>query len=90
MIQSSAPQCPEFFWPRGWVHDTVRVNERQDVCHNISYDMLVCEVRSLEPLLPAHCHKDTKYLRTDATHRTELRDEDGKPDPVDICGPALS
>lgn len=52
--------------------------------------MLVCEVRSLEPLLPAHCHKDTKYLRTDATHRTDLRDEDGKPDPVDICGPALS
>lgn len=52
--------------------------------------MLVCEARSLEPLLPARCHKDTKCLRTDATHRTELRGEGGEPDPVDISEPALS
>lgn len=84
VIQSSAPPCTEFFWPCGWAHDTVGVNERQDICHNTSYDLLAREVRGLEPLLPAHCHKDTEYLRTDATHRTELRDEGRKPGPVDL------
>ena len=58
----------------------------------ICYDMLVCEARSLEPVLPAHPHEDTVHLRTDAMHRREQSSETegGKPGPADIYEPASS